>query len=352
MPFANTAAFPPLITIVAATYNRPDGLGWAIESVLNQGVDAWRMLVVGDACGPETSQVVRSFGDPRLSFVNLAQRCGEQSGPNSVGMALAEGEYLAFLNHDDVWLPDHLEIGLERLRSSGADFFAGRAAFALPGRLVDGLPGFTEASPLDRRQSQAFRRAHYLFEPASSWLIRRSAAARVGPWRSALELHRSPAEDWVLRSWRCGVRVVSDPRVTVLKLKSSAISAVRGPTYESPPIDLSPWVNDAARSPDQLRRRIAHQIELASLEGLTRDFVRRVAEGIEPAAQRRALSHLNAWRYRWMGVDAFDRLCDRSGLSRGAMMRRALANRTGEQLGRRPDLERLIEAARKDLGNG
>ena len=342
----------PLVTVIVATYNRPDGLRWAIASVLNQTFKRWRMLVIGDACGPETAETVESFADPRIRFVNLAERCGEQSGPNSVGMSLVDSDYLAFLNHDDIWMADHLDIGLALLAKTGADFFAGRAAFAHPRKLVAGLPMFTEVSPERRLQADAFSKAHYLFEPCSAWLLRRAAAKRIGPWRSALELHRSPAEDWIMRSWRGGLKLTSDQHVTVLKLKSSAIDGAGKPTYETPSIDLSPWVDDASDAPDSLRIRIASDIDEAGRQGLTRDFSRRVRDGIDPLAQGRALTTFNARLYRWTGWDAYDRLCDRSGLERGDMLRRSLANRTGEGLGPRPDLGRLIEAARAGLSSG
>lgn len=99
----------PAVSIITATYNRPEVLRWAIESVRAQTFGDWEQIVVGDACTDDTADVVASFGDPRIRFVNLAQNFGEQSGPNNTGMALASGGLIAYLNHDDLWLPDHLE---------------------------------------------------------------------------------------------------------------------------------------------------------------------------------------------------------------------------------------------------
>ena len=80
----------PSVTVVLATYNRPDALRAAIRSVLRQTRPDWRLMVIGDRCEPPTEEAVRSVQDARISYINLPVRFGEQGGPNSVGMALAE----------------------------------------------------------------------------------------------------------------------------------------------------------------------------------------------------------------------------------------------------------------------
>jgi len=92
----------PAVSIVMATYNRPSVLAFAIESVLAQEFADWELIVVGDACADQTAALVSSYGDPRISYVNLTTNFGEQSGPNNVGIARARGTYVAFLNHDDI----------------------------------------------------------------------------------------------------------------------------------------------------------------------------------------------------------------------------------------------------------
>jgi glycosyltransferase involved in cell wall biosynthesis len=153
--------FSPEITIVLSTYDRPDALQYTIESVQAQTIENWVLLVVGDACGPETEDVVAEFRDPRIKYVNLPERCGEQSGPNSVGLALADTDYIALLNHDDIWLPDHLEIGLDGLKRSSADLFVSRAAFSIKTPLETDRLTFTEISPPRRRLEEAFWRPFF-----------------------------------------------------------------------------------------------------------------------------------------------------------------------------------------------
>ena len=84
--------------------------------------------MVGDACTDDTAGVVAGFGDSRIRFVNLTRNFGEQAGPNNVGMAESSAPLIAFLNHDDVWLPHHLSLG-EVLLAETADLVFGTAAY-------------------------------------------------------------------------------------------------------------------------------------------------------------------------------------------------------------------------------
>ena len=93
----------PTVSVVVATYNRANVLRFSIEAALRSSASDWEMIVVGDACTDHTADVVASFDDPRISFVNLPVNAGEQSIPNNEGVRRARGRYVAFLNHDDLW---------------------------------------------------------------------------------------------------------------------------------------------------------------------------------------------------------------------------------------------------------
>src|SRR4051812_4085758 len=119
----------PAVSIVMATYNRPSVLAFAIRSVLAQDFADWELIVVGDRCADETTALVASFADRRIRYVNLAIKYGEQSGPNNVGIARARVRYVAFLNQDDIWFPDHLRSAVEWMQAAGADGVIVRSAF-------------------------------------------------------------------------------------------------------------------------------------------------------------------------------------------------------------------------------
>ena len=76
----------PIVSVVLATYNRSRVLAHAIESVRSSTLTDWELIVVGDHCTDDTAEVVASFDDPRITFINLPQNVGEQSGPNNEGV--------------------------------------------------------------------------------------------------------------------------------------------------------------------------------------------------------------------------------------------------------------------------
>src|SRR5438105_2863275 len=111
----------PLISVITATYNRSNVLALAIKSVLWQTLSDWELWVVGDACTDDTERVVASFDNPRIHFLNLQRNVGQQSGPNNLGFHQSAGRFIAYLNHDDLWLPDHLEAALDGINNTNAD---------------------------------------------------------------------------------------------------------------------------------------------------------------------------------------------------------------------------------------
>jgi len=210
---------PPRLSVIIATYNRARLLAHAVESVRRSTIDDWELIVVGDGCTDSSADVMAGIADPRVTFINLPANAGEQSVPNNEGLRRARGRYLAFLNHDDLYFPDHLETALAHLEQEQAAFVWSPLLVALPtaqaaapGAQAFRLSGVPSDDDYDPR----------LFVFASSWLFTRELAAVVGPWRSAHDLFVSPSQDWLFRAWRSGARMRFQPRPTVLAIPSSA----------------------------------------------------------------------------------------------------------------------------------
>lgn len=352
-----------MISIVLATYNRPESLGVAIRSVLRQTVRDWRLIVIGDACDDRTARVIEASADRRIAYVNLPSRCGEQAIPNSIGMALADTPYIALLNHDDVLLADHLELALARLREAPAALFVGTAAFArFSAATSEGgrVPIFSEVTPAKRELGHVFRFGAEAFEPCSAWVFGREVFAAVGPWQPSALLYRTPMEDWLLRAWRAGVELVQCDEISVLRMLTHYQQDPGAQAYE--------WGHGehamlerrfGAAEPARIRQAIRQGLESRLVAALPRPgfsqmllkMMGRMSEQQEWLAQR-LLTQPLAEVYRRTGWDAFEQFCLLAGLGRGHAMSIALRLRTGEKPPPVPDFEALLAFARAKLAAG
>lgn len=173
---------PPRFSILLPTHNRPDVLRFAIESVLHQTEDDFEVLVVGDGCTDSTAELVSSFNDDRLRWFDLPKAPNFGSANRNIALHEARGELIAFLGHDDLWLPDHLE-------QLGACFDDGaiELAYSLP---LWVLPdGFIVPIPFNLHDPEilddfaALRRNSIA---AGCFVHRRSCLAKYGYWNENL----------------------------------------------------------------------------------------------------------------------------------------------------------------------
>jgi hypothetical protein len=160
--------------------------------------------------------VVASFGDPRIRFINLPRNSGQQATPNNVGVAAARGEYIAFLNHDDLYLPHHLSSCLAHLERSGADVLCCTHA-TIPAEQREKL-AHGEIVALGEGYEPDGRFSPRTFHVASSWFLRREAAEAVGPWRLENETWVTPSQDWLFRAWRRGLRMEATREISVVAI--------------------------------------------------------------------------------------------------------------------------------------
>ena len=103
----------PLVSVVIATYNQAEYLGYTIESVLNQTYPSIELIVVDDGSTDSTPDVAARFGG-RITYIRQANT--ERGAARNRGLAEARGEFIAFLDSDDIWLPDKIKNEVEYLR--------------------------------------------------------------------------------------------------------------------------------------------------------------------------------------------------------------------------------------------
>lgn len=97
----------PLVSVLMSTCNRREFLPAAIASVLEQGHSKLELVLVNDG-GVEVSDIVEAFADSRIRYLRLDAECGKSAAVNAAFEA-SRGEYVAYLDDDDVWYPNHLE---------------------------------------------------------------------------------------------------------------------------------------------------------------------------------------------------------------------------------------------------
>lgn len=98
-----------IVSIIVPAYNSECYIGRTIESVISQTYKFWEMIIVDDCSLDKTAEVILSYSlkDKRIKYKKLEVNSGAAVARN-VAMSMATGQYIAFLDSDDVWLPDKL----------------------------------------------------------------------------------------------------------------------------------------------------------------------------------------------------------------------------------------------------
>ncbi len=204
----------PLISVVIPTLRRPKLVLRALASVFNQTYEQIEVIVVVDGPDEDTTEILRTVNDPRLHVI-VNPRSLTAAGARNVGVDHAKGEWIAFLDDDDEWLPRKIEKQMA--------FASDRDAVLISclSRVVTPIATFVRPQVI---YDNSFPLDEYLFDrrslfagscfiQTSSYLMPRSLFDRA---RFNVE---SPHDDWdfILHlSKQLGVRIKTVPEVLVL----------------------------------------------------------------------------------------------------------------------------------------
>ena len=97
-----------LVSIIMPSYNTGKYIKKSIESVLSQTYNNWELIIVDDCSNDDTDNIVASFNDERIRFFKNSGNKGAAFSRN-IALRLAKGEYIAFLDSDDLWHRDKLK---------------------------------------------------------------------------------------------------------------------------------------------------------------------------------------------------------------------------------------------------
>ena len=97
-----------MVSVLMCTYNRRFCLKQAIDSVLCQTYPDFEFVIVDDGSTDGTEELIKSYQDPRIRYFKLNRNSFYCYAANQ-GLDHCQGDYVAFMNSDDAWLPDKLE---------------------------------------------------------------------------------------------------------------------------------------------------------------------------------------------------------------------------------------------------
>ena len=183
--------------------------------------------------------------DSRIALHNLTTNTGEQSGPSNIAVALTDTELIAFLNHDDLWFPDHLMILAETLLARRADIAFSQAAGVFPSEGDIARPEDCGFYLMSRLPGGRYRPA-YSWVGVSNMLMRREQFEALRGFRAARDCLLEPSQDFLARAVRGGAHVAYADRITSFAVHSGIRPGLYLPGYHAREQKvLSAWLAEA-----------------------------------------------------------------------------------------------------------
>lgn len=112
----------PLVSVLMPSFNAENYIEAAIQSVLDQTVSDWEMIIIDDGSWDSTCKIIEALSqkDSRIHFYKNEQNMGAANSRNR-GLAMCRGEYVALLDSDDIWYPQKLEKQVSLAKAADAD---------------------------------------------------------------------------------------------------------------------------------------------------------------------------------------------------------------------------------------
>ena len=177
----------PKVSVIIPSYNRKAYIQESIESVRKQSCQDFEIIVVDDGSTDGTLDLLRAYGDA-ISLIE--QKHAERAAARNKGIEQSKGDYIAFLDSDDVWLPDKLALQVEIMERSPHIVCVYGACLRMDAK--------SQSLPTARRQTRGFSGDIFLkllkrnFIPSPTPLVRRSCFEKGIRFKP----RHIPYEDW------------------------------------------------------------------------------------------------------------------------------------------------------------
>lgn len=110
-----------LVSVIMPSYNTAEYIKQSIQSVIDQTYTNWELIIVDDCSTDNTDEIVKSIDDDRIIYLKNEKNSGAAVSRNRA-LKEAKGKWIAFLDSDDLWLPEKLEKQLHFMKSNGYAF--------------------------------------------------------------------------------------------------------------------------------------------------------------------------------------------------------------------------------------
>ena len=197
----------PTVSVIIPTYNRANLIGKAIKSVLKQTYQDFEIIVVDDGSTDNTGEIIRSFKDKRVKYIEKYKKNKGISVARNIGIKMARGKYFAFLDSDDEWLSEKLSKQIKVLQYESPEV----------GAVYSNLC-YMDENGKNTNKLRNPKKEGYIYEdllgknyvgPPSTLLIRKECFHRVGLFDDLLNAQ----EDWDM--W---IRIAKYYRFALIKI--------------------------------------------------------------------------------------------------------------------------------------
>lgn len=229
----------PLITVYTPTYNRGEILvERAVQTVLQQTYKNIEYIIIGDHCTDNTEELVKKVGDPRIRFYNIPHRSYRYpptaenhwlAGPviaANQALSMVTGQWIARLDDDDTWTPDHLELSLKFAQDHNFEFVSSLYEEVRNNNKTI-VQGIGIRDPYFTRKKTAPKHNNPLIGGTSSWFYRsylKSIQYNLNCWKKSW--NRVNDMDMIVRLHQAGVRIGFLDKVTMYMIPRPGESTV------------------------------------------------------------------------------------------------------------------------------
>jgi glycosyltransferase involved in cell wall biosynthesis len=304
----------PSVSVVIPAYNAAEFLAEALESVLAQTRPAREIVVVDDGSTDDTAAVASRYA-PRVTVIS--QRNKGESAARNLALSQVSGDWVAWLDADDIWEPTKLEAQTARVDEAAADLvcvFCGFSRFGpgAPDEIV--IPGDENFSPAEHL-------VHWRLHPSTA-IVQRRSSPRFAEWTR-------DAEDLLYFADLSSRGTFAAVAAPLVRVRSSMGQQTRSPAHiVGTHASRWRWATESGlfsdRELEEIRRHLdAHLLEQMRLSKWKRDWrrywtIRQYLASKRPELRRKAeLREFIGPSWAYSLKDEFDRLVSGAGRAEG-----------------------------------